>query len=384
MSGRRGHGEGAIYQRESDGKWCCVLELGWANGKRKRKVVYGKTRKEVAEKLKVLLRDQQQGVPVAVERQSVEQFLTRWLEEAAKPAVRPRTYDSYALVIRLYLVPALGRYQLAKLTPEQVQTTLNELLARGLSPRTVSYARAVLRRALNQALRWGRVARNVAALTEPPRAKRHEITPLTREQGRVLLDAARGTRHEALYRVALALGLRMGEILGLRWQDVDLEGGSLSVAVALQRRKGSRELVEPKTTRSKRTMPLPPVLVAALRAHRARQLAERLAAGPAWQDWGLVFPSTIGTPIEPRNLTRHFKSLLQGAGLPDVRFHDLRHSCASLLVAQGVHPRMIMAYLGHSQIGLTMNTYAHVLPEAQREVAALMEALFPEKAAANG
>jgi integrase len=187
----------------------------------------------------------------------------------------------------------------------------------------------------------------------------------------------KGNRLEALYSVALALGLRRGEALGLRWEDVDLEAGTLRVQVALQRRKDSKTLVEPKTEQSRRTLPLPSVLVVALKAHRTRQLEERLAAGPKWRDHGLVFPSTVGTPMEPRNLTRQFKAVLQRAGLPDIRFHDLRHTAASLLVAQGVHPRVVMEILGHSQISLTMNTYTHVLPEAQREATALMDVLFP-------
>ncbi len=247
----------------------------------------------------------------------------------------------------------------------------------GVSPRTVTYARAVLRKALNQAVKWGQVPRNVVTLVDAPRAKRHQITPLTPDQGRALLTAVQGHRLEGLYRVALSLGLRLGEALGLRWEDIDLDTGTLRVAVALQRRKGSRELVEPKTQQSRRTLPLPQVLISALKTHRTRQLEERLAAAPAWHDQGLVFPSTVGTPIEPRNLTRHFKSVLQAAELPNIRFHDLRHTAASLLVAQGVHPRVVMEILGHSQISLTMNTYAHVLPQAQREATAYMDTLFP-------
>ena len=383
MASRRGHGEGSIYQRESDGRWCCSVNLGYVNGKRKQKVIYGKTRKEVAEKLKVVLRDQQQGLPVAVERQTVAQFLDNWLETVVKQNTRPRTYDSYAQVTRLYLAPALGRYQLAKLEPQHVQAMMNAMLERGgkdgsgLSARTVTYTRAILRKALNQAMKWGQVSRNVATLVDPPRATRHQIAPLNPDQGRALLNAVQGHRLEGLYRVAISLGLRMGEALGLRWEDVDLEAGTLRVVVSLQRRKGSLELVEPKTQQSRRTLPLPAVLLAALKTHRTRQLEERLAAGPAWKDQGLVFPSTVGTPIEPRNLTRHFKNVLQSAGLPNIRFHDLRHTAASLLVAQGVHPRVVMEILGHSQISLTMNTYAHVLPEAQREATAWMDTLFP-------
>src|SRR3954447_24615866 len=157
MAGRRGHGEGAIYQRESDGKWCCVVELGWVNGKRKRKVIYGKTRKEVAEKLKVVLRDQQQGLPIATERQTVEQFLTRWLADVVKPNKAPKTYRSYEQNARLYLVPAFGRYQLTQLQPQQVQALLNEKRASGMAVETVRRMRDVLRCALNQAIEWGQL-----------------------------------------------------------------------------------------------------------------------------------------------------------------------------------------------------------------------------------
>lgn len=378
MSSRRGHGEGSIYQRESDGRWCATVTLGYRNGKRARKAIYGTTRKEVAEKLKVILRDQQQGLPVAVERQTVAQFLTRWLDDVVKPTTRPKTHASYAQLVRLYIAPALGRHQLATLEPQHVQALLNAKLQDGLSPRTVLHIRAVLRRALGQALKWGLVRRNVATLIDPPRAHRVEIRPLTPEQGRALLEAARGDRLEALYRVALSLGLRLGEALGLRWVDIDLEAGTLRVAQALQRVGGRLSFTEPKSAQSRRRLPLPEALARALTVHRARQRAERLRAGAAWHEHGLVFASTVGTPLEPRNVTRSFKALLTRAGLPDVRFHDLRHSCASLLAAQGHHPRLIMETLGHSQISLTMNTYAHVFPEAQRAAAATMDALFPD------
>jgi len=378
MGARRGHGEGSIYKRESDGLWVATVDLGYVNGKRRRKPLYGKTRREVAEKLKIALRDQQQGLPVATERQTVSQFLDRWLVEVVKPSVRPRTHQSYALHVRRDLGPTLGHHQLTKLTPAHVQAMMNAKLAQGLSPRTVQIIRSVLRRALGQALKWGLVARNVATLVDPPRAPRPEIHPLSPTQGCALLDAARGDRHEALYRVALSLGLRQGEALGLRWSDVDLEAGVLHVRQALQRVDRKLRVVPLKTKRSRRSLPLPEVLVGALHDHRDRQQQARRAAGDRWRETELVFTSTIGTPAEPRNVTRSFKALLTRAGLPDeTRFHDLRHSCASLLVAQGVHPRVIMEILGHSQISVTMNTYAHVLPAEQRAAAAIMDRLFP-------
>lgn len=195
----------------------------------------------------------------------------------------------------------------------------------------------------------------------------------TPTQARTFLDAIRGDRLEALYAVAVALGLRQGEILGLRWADVDLDVGKITVCQALQRVDGRLTFVEPKSRRSRRTIPMPPTVARALRAHRARQLEERLTGGPDWNEHDLVFVSTTGTPLDGRNLTRRFQAVLERAGLPRMRFHDARHTCASLLLAQGVQPRVIMETLGHSQIGLTLNTYAHVIPELQREAAERME-----------
>jgi integrase len=375
---RRGQNEGTISKR-ADGRWMARLHLGYDTaGRRQRQTFYGTTRKEVQEKLVAARHAQQQGLPVRTDRQTVAQFLVQWVEESARPAVRPRTYASYRQVLRLYLLPALGRYPLSKLAPEHVQALLNRLVAQGLSPRTAQYTQAVLRKALNQAVKWGKVPRNVATLIDPPRVERHDIQVLNACEARRLLDAAAGDRLEALYAVAVALGLRQSEILGLRWCDVDLDRGTLTVSKQLQRLDGRWQLVEPKTRQSRRTITLPQVTLTQLRAHRARQGQERLAAGLRWQHWDLVFPSSIGTPLEPRNLVTRFKALLQRAGLPDLRFHDLRHSCASLLIAQGVSPRVVMETLGHSQIGLTMNTYAHVLPEVQRQAATAMDALFSD------
>jgi len=380
MAGRRGHDEGSITKR-ADGSWEAKISLGYRSGKdgkvrRVRKSFYGKTRREVADKLNLALRDHQQGLPVAVERQTVATFLDRWLEEVVRPTVRPRTHHSYAQLVRVHIAPAIGRHQLTTLAPQHVQTMMNDKLAAGLSPRTVQYLRAVLRRALGQALKWGLVARNVATLVDPPRSVRHEIAFLTPAQARTFLDVVRGDRQEALYRVALSLGLRQGEALGLRWQDVDLDDRTLRVRVALQRIGGKLVLTEPKTRQSRRSIPMPGSVVAALREHRDRQTFERATAGDRWQDWGLVFPTPTGTPVDARNAVRHFKAALVRAGLPPMRWHDLRHSCASLQLAQGIAPRVVMETLGHSQIGITMNTYSHVIPEMQRQAADLMDDLL--------
>jgi integrase len=239
----------------------------------------------------------------------------------------------------------------------------------------VQYLHAVLRRALGQALKWNLVPRNAARLVDPPRVERPEMLALTPEQARCFLDAVSGDRLGALYSVAVALGLRQSEILGLRWEDVDFEQQMLRVRAQLLRIDGAKRLVEPKTRQSRRTLPLPATIAAGLRAHRSRQLQERLLAGARWEGngWDLVFTNTRGGPLDARHLVRAFKDHLVRAGLPDIRFHDLRHSCASLLVAQGLHPRVVMETLGHSTITLTMNTYSHVMPALQREAADMMD-----------
>lgn len=379
MGKRRGNGEGAIYQRESDGKWCASVDLGIINGKRRRKIVYGETRKEVADKLKALHRDQAAGVTLAADQQTLKQYLETWLEQRVKRYNRTRTYIGYKSIVDHHLIPHLGKHPLAKLTPEQVQAMLHTLAETGRSPRTVSNVRAVLRKALNQAMRWGYVVRNVATLVDAPRTSTFNIQPLDQAQARKLLDAVAGHRLEALYRVALSLGLRRGEICALRWEDVNLSDATLRVTGSLQRVRGKLERAETKTTASMRTIALPPVLLRVLQRHRERQDVERQELGVDWRESGLVFVSEIGTPLDPRNVVRHFKAALKRAQLPEAtRFHDLRHSCATLLIAQGVHPRVIMEILGHSQIATTMNTYAHVLPATQREATMKIDALFPE------
>jgi integrase len=372
MARSRGNGEGSIYQRKSDGKWCTAVTL--ENGKRR--VLYGKTRQEVAKRLSKALQDREQGLPVAVERQTVKLFLERWLEDSARPKLRPSTFKSYSDLVKLHLVPELGKIAVGKLTPQDVQGMMARKQAAGLSPRRVQMIRAVLRKALGQAVKWGLVGRNVATLVEPPRVQYPEIRPLTPEQARTLVEAAKGDRLEALYTVALAIGLRQGEALGLKWEALDLDAGTLHVRAALQFVAGTFQFVEPKTARSRRTIRLPRFAIEALRAHKVRQLEERLLAGSRWREHGLVFPSSIGTPLHAASVTHRFQALLARAQLPRQRFHDLRHCAATLMLVQGLSMRVVMETLGHSQISLTMNTYSHVMPALQQDAADRMDALF--------
>jgi integrase len=372
---KRGQGEGSIYKRK-DGLWAAAINLGYQSGKLRRKVYYGKTREEVRGKLTAALSDVQKGISIPTERRTLAQFLQSWFAEVVKPSVRPKTLKTYAYIVKLHIEPDLGKKELTKLSPQDVQRFMNEKLKAGLSGRTVRHINDTLRCALNVAMKWGLVSRNVATLVGPPRIQRKEIRSLTPDEARAFLKAIKGDRLEALFSVALSLGLRQGEALGLRWQDIDFDSRTLRVNYALQRIEGKLQMVEPKTERSRRVLPLPETVLSALRAHRSRQLEEKLLLGPQWPKTGLVFSSSIGTPLEPRNVVRKFHSLLKKAELPYFRFHDLRHACASLLLAQGVPARTVMDILGHSQISLTMNTYAHVMPAMKQDAMDLMESIL--------
>lgn len=357
------------------------LDLGYLGGRRVRKCFYAATRREVSDKLVRARRDLQRGLAVdRDERLTLERYLRQWLDEVVRPSVRPSTYLAYELHVRRHLIPELGRVPLAKLTPQQVQGMLNRNLAAGLSPRSVHHLRAVLRRALNHALRWDLVARNVAVLVDPPRVPRRDVPIMTPAEARQFLSVARDDRLSALYAVALALGLRQGEALALNWENVDLDAGFLRVRRALQRVNGKPTFVEPKSQRAIRTIRIPTAILTELRAHRARQLEERLWAGLRWKEQGLVFTTTIGTPLDATNVTHRLHRMLRSAGLADMRFHDLRHGAASLMLAQGVHPRVVADILGHSEVRLTLDVYSHVIPALQDDAADRMERALADPA----
>lgn len=364
----RGRGEGSIYHR-ADGRWCAAVVLD--DGRRR--VYYGRTRREAADKLHGALKSRRLGANLQTAGLTTSVFLKRWLADSVLPKVRPKTYDGYESLIRLHIDPAIGSIPLEKLGPQDVQALINRKLAEGLSPKTVAYMRGVLRTALNRAVRWGLVVRNAASLTDPPRQITRELRYLDPEEIGRLLEAVSGDRLHALYLAAIALGMRQGELLGSRWSDVDLDAGRWHVRRQLQRRAGSIAFTEPKTARSRRTVDIPASLVAALRSHRARQLEERLVAD-SWDGGDLVFTNRQGGPLVGTEVTKRLQRLARGAGIDNLRFHDLRHTCATLLLAQQVPARVVMELLGHSQIGLTMNLYSHVIPALRREAADRMEA----------
>lgn len=377
---RRGAGEGTIG-RLKDGRWCARVTTGYKDGKQQRKPIYGKTRAEVAGKLAAVLRDMQRGIGPGDDRQTVAQFLRDWLRIKAS-SLRPNTLVGYEVSARRHLVPRIGSIHLTKLSPQHVQSMFAAMLRDGVNPPTVVGTRRALRAALNDAIRWQLIPRNAAALTTPPTSTRHEIVPLTVAETRAFFSSMQGDRNEALFVSASLLGLRKGELLGLRWADVDLNKGAISVRIQAQRVGGMKQLVPLKTAKSRRTVAIPGLVSEALRAHRERQEQERLLAGDRWHDLGLVFPTTIGTIGEPSRITRMLHEAIERAGLPHQRFHDLRHLAASLMLAQAVQPKMMQEVLGHSRIGTTLDLYSHLMPDALREVAQRIDELFvnPDRA----
>jgi integrase len=390
MSTRRGYGEDSVY-REGD-RWRGAISLGYnANGKRVRKKVSGHTRAEAVEKLRKLRR-QVDGGAVPDDRLTVKAFLTRWLTVNLPGAVSESTEDDYNDTVRLHLIPALGPKRLSKLTVVDLDKLWRAKRDAGYSTNSVRIMRTILRRALGQAEREGIITRNVAALSAPPRVRAKEGRTLTVGQARRLLDTAAGHRFELIIILALAYGMRRGEVLGLGWSALDWDTGTLQVTHSVQRIKsrdglpGHRtQLIagELKTPRSRRALALTPEIVEKLRQHYARQAEHKIAAGPLSRDHGLIFASETGAPLDPENFSRAFAKLCNKAGLGHWHPHELRHSGASLMLAQGTPLHVVSEILGHASITITKDVYGHLVEGDRRAVAASMsQALFgPESAA---
>jgi integrase len=369
----RTSGEGNIRLR-SDGRWegrYYAVE----DGRSVRRSVFGATDKEVARKLRTALTARDDGKPAPHGSETVGAFLATWLE-GAKPTIRPGTWRRYEQLTRLYLVPALGRIRLVALGPQHVAKLHKELLASGMTPANVHYVHRTLRRALGQAVRWQLVTSNAAAAVIPPRPEHAEMHTLTAAEVRHLLEMA-PERDRPLYLVAVSTGMRLGELLALRWADIDLDSGSLRVVATLRHLSGeSATFAAPKTARSRRRVELSESVVTALSAHKVAMIEERWQAGQLWQNLDLVFPNLLGRSRGSSNVSRNLHQLLDRAGLPQIRFHDLRHTAATLMLGRGVHPKLVSDMLGHASVGITLDTYSHSLPSMHREAAQVMEELL--------
>ena len=367
------NGEGSVWLR-ADGRWSGSAYVRTVGDRVERRYVYGKTRKDTMQKLAELQKRHNDGLPAGSTTLTVERYLLEWLEHM-RHHVRPQTYTGYESNVRLHIIPHIGQKKLGRLTVRDVRLMVDNLRAGGLSPRMVQWVHSTIRNALQHGFSEELVTRNVAKgvrIEQPEKVT--TIEPFTAEEARDFLRRARGHRLYALWVVVLMLGLRRSEVCGLHWSDVDLDNATLRVSRGLQRVNGSLRELPTKTRRSRRTVPLPPLCVEVLKDHRDRQARERAEARRGWIDTPYVFTSTVGTPLEPRTLTRTFHALCDRHGLRRVRLHDLRHSCVSLLLALGVHPRVVMEIVGHSAIEMTMNVYGHVTLGNQRAALDLLNA----------
>lgn len=374
---RRANGEGSVFQR-ADGRWCGAMYVTESDDRRVRRRVYGRTRREAEDKLLELRRKDESGIPIPSSKLTLERFLREWLSQIVAPRVRPNTLAHYTFHIDKYLVPDLGQRQLGKLSAREVRLYLDSLGRAGRGVRTIRYVHATLRAALEDAVREELIEKNVAKLVRPPSAPRADRHPLTVDEVKVLFRQTRKDRLHALLVVIALLGLRRSEVLGLRWEDVDLDAGTLTVNQGLHRVGGQLQVMPTKTARSRRTLPLPEVVVEVLREHRDRQEKERVDLAEQWPSSGFVFTTPIGTPIDPDNCSKFVQASLKAAGVRKVRMHDFRHGCVSVLLALGVPPRIVMEIAGHSALEMTMNVYAHVSLDDKREALNRLGDLFDE------
>jgi integrase len=372
----RANGDGDVFPRKNKAGKITSYRGAYVGLDGKRRYVSGKTKEEARRNLRRARGNAERGLVFDADNLQVGEYLDRWLSDSVRDTVKATTFERYEQIARLHLKPSLGRVKLKGLTPAHVRGLYREKLEAGSSARTVRYIHTTLHKALKQAVMDGLIPRNATEAVTPPQSSREEMCPLTPEQAKLLLQVAHetGDRLTALYVLAIHTGLRQGELLGLKWDDVDLEDGSLQVRRTLAITKNGPVLTSPKTTGSRRSVKLTSKAIEALKRHLERQLGEIDRIGSLWSENGLIFASEKGEPINRHNLTRRsFKPLLKRAGLPQIRFHDLRHTCATLLLTRNVNVKIVSEMLGHSTIAITLDTYSHVLPNMRDQAAAAME-----------
>ena len=362
---KRGNGEGSIYRRKSDGYWVGSLSLPDGN----RKVFYGKKQSEVIAKLDEAANDLRRGMLAVGSNTTLQEYLENWLENVHKPTIRLSTYLNYRKLLKNYLVPGIGKVKIHRLTPQQVQGFYSQKMSEGLAPKTVNNIHGVLHKALDNAVKWNILPRNVCDAVTPPRIPRKEKNVLTKQQAHTLLEEVRTHRLEALLTLAITTGMREGELLALHWQDMNFEDCSLQVKRAVSYLKGYGYVEsEPKTAKGRRMIKLPVFVVDILVRHKAQQEEQRREVGSTWIDKDLVFTNAQGYYYSSSTLRKVFRRFLVSIGLPHMRFHDLRHSAATILLAMKVHPKVVQEILGHSQIAMTLDVYSHALPSMQEDV----------------
>ncbi|GHO54800.1 tyrosine-type recombinase/integrase [Ktedonobacter robiniae] len=369
--GRRKHGEGTLFKR-ADGRW----QASFVASDGKRKYFYGEKSSEALEKMRKAMQEDQKGLLASGKRVLLKDYLPQWLELVAKPQVFQGTYVQYEATVKKHLLPAFGHIMVHKLTVQQVQSFYAKKLEEGLAPGTVIYIHSILHMALDNAVSWGLISHNVTDKAKLPKRKRPDHRVLSLEEAKTLVKFARASRLETLLIMALTTAMRRGELLALQWSDIDFEKKTLQLRRSFRRVGNVGNIVkEPKTKAGQRRIMLTDFAIEALKRHKQLQEEQR-ERSTNWRDLDLVFPNTLGGYWSPDYMVLVFKKMLTQAQLPQIRFHDLRHSAATLLLAMGVHPKLVQDLLGHSKIATTMDTYSHVLPSMQKEVADKMGLAF--------
>ncbi|PYS21337.1 MAG: site-specific integrase [Acidobacteria bacterium] len=356
-----------------------------ANRKQKfhRKTIHG-TKKDAQRYLNGVLRQMDLGIFVEPTTTSLEDYVKRWLRDAARPRVSSRTADGYKALLDRYIVPPLGHQRLDRIQPLDIQEVYGQMQGSGLSARVVRHTHAALHNALKQAVKWGLLSRNPSDFVELPKVPHKEYRVLSPEEAARFLKVAATKPHGLIFELALWTGMRPEEYLALQWSDIDLSKGTARIRRALVRHKKTVQFEEPKTARSRRTVYLPQPIAQKLKAHKRKQAAEKLKFKGTWGPYDLVFCSVEGTPLSIPNLTyRYFRPILTAAGLPQIRLYDLRHSCATLLLVAEENPKVVSERLGHSTVVLTLDTYSHVIPTMQQAATARLEKLISSQEDAN-
>ena len=396
---KRANGEGTLSRRKDKaGKtigWRAAVTVGHnEDGTQDRRWVSGKTQAEVQEKLRAFQADMHTGMVADTEGLTVSAYMSRWADHKEQDATKPNTLRSYRDTVRLHITPHIGRIKLEKLRPLDLEQMLSKMQKAGKSAASRAYTLRVLSMALRQAVRWQMLPRNVAEAVRPPKVERPDMGTWTAVQVATFLDAAQLHRMHAAFYLALLTGMRRGEILGLKWEDLDFTRSRLTVRNNLVEMRGEgttgkqhagketvssvRSILQtPKTKASRRTIPLSPGTMSKLKEHRERQEQNRKAAAEAWQAQGFVFADELGNPTDPRTLYGWFRGLVTAAGLPMIRFHDLRHTAASLMIRQGISPKTVSDRLGHADVAFTLRVYAHLYEDQREEAAFDLTDLFP-------
>lgn len=398
MAKRRGNGEGSISKR-SDGRYIGQVSIkDPITGKSKRKTVYGKTQKEVIEKLNKIKYEVDRGMFNASKDITFEEWALTWLNDYKKNSLKEGTYTNYCINFKNHIFPHIGSVKLEELNPHHLQSLYNKLLRngrinpskmnkKGLSPTTIKRIHVPISSCLKQAVRNGLINRNVATVVELPKEIKHEIEPLNREEIQKFLEFAKEDRLYIAFLLECGTGLRRGELAALKWSNIDLNNNTLQVRqnivirydinASKEDRKATRlEFDTPKTEKSKRTIPIPQSIIKELKRHKSRQAEEKLLVGKYYNENDLLFCNIDGTPIHPANITTKFKNILKKAGLDDARFHDLRHSFATLLLEMNEHPKVVQELLGHSSITTTLDIYTHVSLDKKEEAIQKLNILF--------